>query len=348
MAANTNGGIRTSWLGRVFSRSLAEHEALRRERFENVMVRARAVAAADPLGLSSLVRLIAAPLQARATTSLVFQSAHGARSVYDLSDFFGSLSARVTVEGLTVDQVSARLPEARYRLRLGRDPILAVPWSSLRMTNAIANIGHSRCMGEWRADFNHKVELLLPFGLALVHGGNHSLTAGIANAEGTVVAETVTDLAPLYAHVRYDGVSMIRTHDGFNLWTPVDEELGILFEIGRLMVEHGVRYDAHVAADSESNSSDESGERFPICYRVFVDGLDTGYSLSGSGATRALQQVGIELGSAEARSVIVDGAAFAHRTRAGEDRRVVLEHYGRRPLVDDLERVAQLSIYGKD
>lgn len=347
MTAKTNGRRRSSWLGRVFRRRLAEHEAIRRERFENVMRRARSVAAADPLGLSSLVRLIAAPLQARATTSLVFQHAHGAHSAYDLSDFFGSLLARVTAEGLTVDQVSVHLTEARYRLRLGRDPVLAVPWSESSLTNAIANIGYSRRMGEWRVDFNHKVELLLPFGLALVQGGNHSLAAGITNAEGTVVAETVTDLAPLYAHVRYDGLSMIRTHDGYRLWEPIDEELGILFEIGRLMVEHRVRYDAQVATDKESNS-DESGESFPICYRVLVDGQDTGYSLSGSGATRALLQAEIEPGSAEARSVIVDGAAFTHRTRAGEDRRVVLEHYGRRPLVHDLERVAQLSIFGGD
>jgi hypothetical protein len=331
----------------VFRRHLAEHETVRRERFDNVMRRARSVAAADPLGLSSLVRLIAAPLQARATTSLVFQSAHGARSAYDLSGLFGSLSARVTVEGLTIDQVSMRLTEARYRLRLGRDPILAVPWSDSSLTNAIANIGHSRRMGEWRADFNHKVELLLPFGLTLVHGGNHSLAAGITNAEGTVVAETVIDLAPLYAHVRYDGVSMIRIHDGYRLWEPIDEELGILFEIGRLMVEYRVRYDAHMATANESDN-DEGSESFPICYRVLVDGQDTGYSLSGSGATRALLQAEIEPGSAEARSVIVDGAAFTHRTRAGADRRVALEHYGRRPLVHDLERVAQLSILGGD
>ncbi|MGU1062169.1 DUF6710 family protein [Pseudomonas aeruginosa] len=347
MTGNSGGGKRsTSWLGRVFRQRLAEHAAIRRERFEHVMARARAVAEADPLGLSTLVRLIAAPLQARATTSLVFQPVHGARAAYDLSDLFGS-STRVTADGLTVDQVSVRSTEARYRLRLGRDPILAMPWSEPRLTNAIANIGHSRCMGEWRADFNHKVELLLPFGLALVHGGNHSLAAGITNAEGTVVAETVTDLAPLYAHVRYDGVSMARTHDGHRLWEPLDEELGILFEIGRLMLEHGVRYDAQVAADNESNS-DESGESFPICYRVLVDGKDTGYSLSGSGVTRALLQVGIEPGSAEARSVIVEGTAFKHRNRAGEDRQVVLEHYGRRPLVDDLERVTHLHLAGDD
>ncbi|WP_191833827.1 DUF6710 family protein [Pseudomonas fluorescens] len=348
MTVNTDGGTRsTNWLGRVFRRRLAEHAAIRRERFEHVMARARAVAALDPLGLSSMVRLIAAPLQARAITSLVFRPEHGARGAYDLGDFFGSQLVPVTAEGGTPGQLSMRLQDARYRLRLGRDPILAVPWSEPRLTNAIANIGHSRCMGEWRADFNHKVELLLPFGLALVHGGNHSLAAGITNAEGTVVAETVTDLAPLYDHVRYDGVSMVRTHDGHRLWEPIDEELGILFEIGRLMLEHGVRYDAQVAADNESNS-DESGESFPICYRVLIGGQDTGYSLSGSGATRALLKAGIESGSARARSVIVEGAAFTHRNRAGEDRRVVLEHYGRRPLVDDLERVTHPHLAGDD
>ncbi len=347
MTENTNGGRRSSWLGRVFRQRLAEHAAVRRERFEHVMRRAKAVAAADPLGLSTLVRLIAAPLQARATTSLVFRPIYGARGAYNLSDFFGPPLARVTADGMTADQVSVHLKDARYRLRLGRDPILAVPWKEPSFTNAIANIGYSRRMGEWRADFNHKIKLLLPFGLGLVHGGNHSLAAGITNAEGTVVAETVIDLAPLYDHVRYDGVSMIRTHDGFNLWTPVDEELGILFEIGRLMLEHGVRYDAQVSADNESNS-DESDESFPICYRVLVDGQDTGYSLSGSGATRALLQAEIEPGSTEARSVIVEGAAFTHRNRAGEDRRVVLEHYGRRPLVDDLERVTCLLMSGSD
>lgn len=127
MTMDTNGGRRSSWLGRVFRHRLAEHEAVRRERFENVMRRGREVAAADPLGLSTLVRLIAAPLQARATTSLVFQPAHGARSAYDLSDFFGSLLARLTADGMTADQIGVRLEGARYRLRLGRDPILAVP-----------------------------------------------------------------------------------------------------------------------------------------------------------------------------------------------------------------------------
>ncbi|HFJ0421598.1 TPA: DUF6710 family protein [Pseudomonas aeruginosa] len=344
MTVNTGGQKRsTSWLGRVFRQRLAEHAAIRRERFEHVMARARAVAALDPLGLSSMVRLIAAPLQARAITSLAFRPVHGARSAYDLDDFFGSAFARVTADGLSADALCVRLNDARYRLRLGRDPILATPWCDTSLTSAIANKGHARRDGSWRADFNHKAQLLLPFGLALVHGGNHSLTAGIVNGEGSVVTDSVRDFSPLYAHVHYDGVSMVRMHDGHRLWEPVDEELGILFEIGRLMLDNGVRYDAPVATDD-----DLARESSPVCYRVFFDNVDTGYSLSDSGATRTLLQQGIELGSPGARSIIVEGAEFVRQDCAGRPVRVVLRHYGRRPLVDGLERVTHLHLAGDD
>ncbi|MGP3790525.1 DUF6710 family protein [Pseudomonas sp. B392_1p] len=346
MTVNTERTQGTRWLGRMLRGRVQEQVAIRRERFEQVMTLARNVADDDPLGLPSMVRLVAAPLQARALTCAAFRSAHGARDAYDLSDFFGESSARVTPAGDSVDSVIERSRPERYRLRLGRDPIVAVPWTRARLVNALANIGFSRVMGAWRADINHRVELLLPFGLALVHGGNHSLAAGIVNAEGSVVTESVTDLSPLYAHLRYDGLSMIRTHDSSALWEPFDEELGVLFEIGRLMLERGVRYDAPAVGDDEGN--DEEGEQYPICYRVFFDGRDTGYSLSSSGATRALAQAGIASGSAEARAVIVEGAEFIHRDRTGKPVRVVLAHYGRRPLVDDLERVAPWLPSGED
>ncbi|MGK8436765.1 DUF6710 family protein [Ectopseudomonas hydrolytica] len=333
-------------LGRVFRQRLAEQTALRRERFEQVMALARKVAADDPLGLPSMARLVAAPLQARAMTSAAFRCAHGARGAYDLHDFFGSPFARVTSAGETVDDLVDHSAPERYRLRLGRDPVLVVPWTRSRLVNAIAHIGHARRMGDWRADINHRVELLLPFGLALVHGGNHSLTAGIANAEGTVVTEAVTDLSPLYAHLRYDGLSFVRRHDGTPLWDVIDEELGVLFEIGRLMLERGVRYDSPIAAGPEIE--DDESDRFPICYRVFFEGADTGYSLSSSGATRALLRAGFASGSAEARAIVVEGMEFVHNNRAGQPVRVVLEHYGRRPLVEDLESVTNLHAGGED
>jgi len=59
-------------------------EAIRRERFENVMERAGAIAKADPLGLSSMIRLIAKPLQMRSMVSVAYQPRHGARAAFDL------------------------------------------------------------------------------------------------------------------------------------------------------------------------------------------------------------------------------------------------------------------------
>lgn len=333
------------WMRGLFRPRSAVRMADRRERFENVMAMAKDVAAADPLGLSTMVRLIAAPLHARAMASAAYQPLHKARSAFDLSDFIGLTS--VTPDGLSAESLIRRSIPGRYRLRLGRDPILSVPWKRPCLANAVANIGHARRLGQWRARSNHKVELLLPFGLGLVHGGNHSLAAGIANAEGTVIAQDVTDLSPLYEHLRYDGMSMVRTHDGCRLWEPIEEEFGILFEIGRLMVEQGVRYDVQAVAEDEDDGSAER-ENFPICYRVSFDGKDTGYSLSSSGATRALLQAGVESGSAEARSVILDGKAFTYRNREGKEVRVELEHYGRRPLVDDLKHVIHMPRSGYD
>jgi len=334
-------------MGRLFLQRGVERPTARKERFENVMAMAKDVAAADPLGLSSMVRLIAAPLQARAMTSAAYRPLHGARRAYDLADFIGSPWGEVTPEGLSADSLIRHSVPRRYRLRLGRDPILSVPWKRPDLTNAIAYIGHARCLGPWRADSNHRVELLLPFGIALVHGGNHSLTAGIANGEGTVVTESVTDLSPLYGYVRYDGDSMVRIHDGSRLSEPVEEEPGILFEIGRLMMEHDVRYDAQAVAEGEEEDVGER-ESVPVCYRVLLGGKDTGYSLSNSGVTRALLQAGVEPGSAEARSVILDGEVFTHRNRAGRERQVELEHYVRRPLVDDLELVTRVLPSGND
>ncbi|MFZ4824129.1 hypothetical protein CQW32_20420 [Pseudomonas putida] len=334
------------WFNRMFRDNLEDQGAMRRESFEQVIAQAREVAALDPLGLSSVVRLIAAPLQARAMSSAAYRATHGARSAYELADFFGELSAQVTPSGECVYDVVDRSQVQRYRLRLGRDPILAIPWTRSCLANALANIGHGRGMGAWRADFNHKVQLLLPFGLALAHGGNHSLTAGIVNAEGSVEADSVIDLSPLYAYLHYDGLSMIRTHDGCRLWEPVDEELGILFELGRLMLEHKVGYDVPQA--NGAGDDEQEGDSFPICYRVLFDGVDTGYSLSSSGATRVLQKAGIAPGSDKACSIIVEGAEFIHHDRAGKSVRVMLRHYERRPLVDGLERVTHLHLAGDD
>jgi len=305
MVGNMNKNRVAKWTGKIFRKSGENGTSIRKRRFENVIERAGKISKFDALGLSSLVRLVSMPLQACAMLSVVYQSRHEVRGIFRLENMFGSLHVQITPDGKTISDLISIKPE-RYRLNLGRDPILAVPWHEDRFINALAHIGYARKSGKWIEEpTNHIVNLLLPFGVALVGGGNHSLTAGIANSEGAVVTGEV-----------------------------IEEEFGILFEIGRLMVEHGACYDVPLVTESTNH---ELKNGF-IYYRVIVDDKDTGYTLSDSGADRTLLQAGIQPRSAQGRSILVDGEPFM-LVHHGHERQIRLEHYERRPLIDNLEDV---------
>lgn len=216
----------------------------RKDRFEQVMSFANMIAAQNPTGLLPLLRLVASTLQSYFITSSIYRQLHSAPDNPELESLFFSYDYPLNEKKQTLWDLPLSLKDVRYSLKLGRDPLLAVPWHRNRLSSTLCNIGTSRDSGPWSYDpLNHYVQLLLPFGLGLVHGGNHSITAGIVNAEGTLLTESVTDLSPLYEFVKYDGIAFIRRADGYQLSTPHHEEPGILFEIGRLMVEHGITYD---------------------------------------------------------------------------------------------------------
>ncbi|WP_230589717.1 DUF6710 family protein, partial [Pseudomonas chlororaphis] len=176
-----------------------------------------------------------------------------------------------------------------------------------------------------------------PFGIALVTGGNHSITAGIVNGEGVVETSQVDDLSSLYDYVHYDGNSFIRTHDGQKLGTPRDEEPGMLFEIGRLMNQLGVRYDAClVRPDTAREPHLSGGDGY---YSVVIDGRDAGVALTASGATRALHKVGLVEGSEEWTQVICGNASFSRKNYGGAEEEIRLVWRVRRRVVDDLDSV---------
>ena len=119
--------------------------------------------------------------------------------------------------------------------------MLAWPWSPTRLATAVRSIGAGRPWGTWRSDpFNHRLEVWLPFGIVWVIGGNHSLTAGVAQGTGTVSPRRVRDVSAVLDHVRCDGEAYYRVHDGFRLAPVASVELAAIFEIGRLLRTHGV------------------------------------------------------------------------------------------------------------
>lgn len=155
--------------------------------------------------------------------------------------------------------------------------------------------------------------------------------------EGLVTSTVTLDVTALYPHVHYDGHAFVRTHDGQELSHPKDEEPGILFEIGRLMVEHdvqcGVEYIDPNAKPDPSASIDNG------YYQVHINGQDAGVALTPSGASLALRQAGLKDGSAAWRNVITSADSFTRRTRAGKEERVQLTYRVRRSVVDDLSFV---------
>lgn len=309
----------------------------RKARFRQVMELANDIAAIDPNGLSALIRLVSAPLQAITTTSAATSEPHAARRADSFGDLFFNESLPITTDRRSAYELAPRCTAQKYRLNLGVDPVLATPWRRDRLATALATIGFGRSQGAWRQDTNHRVSVLLPLGLGIVHGGNHSLTAGIANGEGHVNSTEVHDLTPLYPHVKYDGVSFLRSHDGTVLSQPADEELGVLFEIGRLMLQHSVApYVEQVSTASTPETLLSGGDGY---YIVRINGQDAGVALTPSGAARTLLQAGLQKGSPEWDKALHSEEPFTRSNFCGNLEHIELQWRIRRQVVDDLKHV---------
>lgn len=73
-------------------------------------------------------------------------------------------------------------------------------------------------------------------------GGNHSIAAGIFNFQGEVIPTIVEDISGLNNYVYCDG-TYYRRKDNNEIISQVKYfEFGIIFEIGRLMVEKNISF----------------------------------------------------------------------------------------------------------
>lgn len=230
----------------------------RLHRFQKLMRAVDEIVEINKFALSSLTRSVARSLQTRRLTKALQAHQHAALVSADFDKLFFPTYRPITPDGQSLDDMiyqQTDVPDKKYfRLRLAKDVVLPWAWHRSRLVTALATIGESKKKGKWRSDHNHRVQLLLPFGLGLVHGGNHSLVAGIVDGEGEVIAESL-DIGVAYKHIAYDGFAFRRIHDGKVLNAPIEEEPGILFEIGRRMLDLGVQYDADATAELEQTEA---------------------------------------------------------------------------------------------
>lgn len=201
------------------------------EVFSCLLEMARQIAQHDARGLASLVTAILRPLQSDQILSVAERPQHAAREAIRFDQLFSSDYFFSYFEPSDCIRRSA----SEFPIDLARDIVLTTPWVRSGFASALANIGDNRTMGPWRQDSNHGITLLLPWRIAVVTGGNHSIASGILNSIGSVIPSDVLDLSPLFEKVVCDGVHFRCRASGKELAVARDGRMGALFEVGRLM-----------------------------------------------------------------------------------------------------------------
>lgn len=223
-----------------FKRYLGGPAATRQEGLAAILAFAEDVARERPGTLVDLVRLLGRPLQADAMAYIL--SIRGGPPVTRVAPdtLLFSEFQPLAPDGRTLYDLTETLPGERL-VDLGTDLVLPWPWSRERLARTLAHIGEGQRWGPWREDpLNHKLSVWLPMGVVWVEGGNHSLAAGVLQGRGQVAAGQVRDVRAVYEHVACDGARFIRRHDGRAIAPVARLEMAAIFEIGRLMLRHGV------------------------------------------------------------------------------------------------------------
>jgi len=218
-----------------------------KSRFDSLIKTARLIADINPRGLPDLVRAILRPLQSEYLLGVAERGQDALPSIDGPTFFSECMRSRMfTADGMHWRGV--RLENSVFNLQLSRDPVLPWPWSVNRYTSALASIGSSKTsqdepkwriahQGHWRQDANHQVELWLPWGLGFVHGGNHSIAAGILTGEGEITPDCVYDMTYLLDEFNCDGMHYFDSRTGKKAAAVTDVRSAAVFEIGRIMRE---------------------------------------------------------------------------------------------------------------
>ena len=191
--------------------------------------------------LIDVVRLIGRQLQSQYLTNLLYQRDESQKPKLSPSELLFNPSTRISNDDISFEDVMRKLKTDKI-VTLNRDLVLPWSWKKSRLVTCIALIGEGRPRGHWCQDINnHYVDLWLPMGIAWVYGGNHSISTGIIQGKGTIIPRYVYVISKVYRYVYCDGF-YYRKEDG-SIISPVNNaEFAAIFETGRLMTDHSIRY----------------------------------------------------------------------------------------------------------
>ena len=228
---------KADWKNKVLNYVFRRKQSAQGGEFEFIMCFAKDLAKCNPTALIDLTRILLRPLQSELLLSVIENKSHCARSSIDPYKFF-------MPDGPSEIQIPfgcPRLDSEKFLVHLSCDPILPCPWHREHYANSLAGIGRRKKCGSWEEDAaNHNVTLWLPWGIAFVHGGNHSIASGIVGGEGVLRPKDVYDMGRLLDLVQCDGKYYQSRRDHKMLDVVRDYKIAALFEMGRLMQKHRI------------------------------------------------------------------------------------------------------------
>lgn len=203
--------------------------------FECVMRSAKEISGRQPDALFDLVTALLRPLQSEHLIAVVECEQHMAPESILAASFFFDVTRFISLSKCRIQ------PTPPLAVHLASDPVLPTAWERGRFVSAVTNIGEGRPYGAWTQDPNHQVSVWLPWNIAFVTGGNHSITAGILRGAGIITATEVIDASPIFDLVECDGRTFREKDTGKVVGKADDHRRAAVFEIGRLIASSGVR-----------------------------------------------------------------------------------------------------------
>lgn len=184
----------------------------------------------------NLIRLLGKDLQYKLMTELII---YGNEAEVDeraiLFDFFDERIGK----GVKNFDLFKKI-NFNKKIELRKEVILPWPWNRERLVDSMCNYGSELFCEEWKEDCsNHCIELWLPLGICWVRGGNHSITTGILQGEGSITP-TVYDISDYYKNVYCDGEYYRLKADRIKLNKVKNVEFAAIYEIGRLIIERNI------------------------------------------------------------------------------------------------------------
>ncbi|MFI8556370.1 DUF6710 family protein [Pseudomonas putida] len=208
--------------------------------FQNVMGWAKRLAAdSNRAGLEDLIKIVLRPVQADRMRVALTRPSHRAPDGLWWTRSMGGLWDGQGPDGTWLSYVckhGRRDVQDFDTISLGRDVVLPTLWSESSIRKTLGAIGSGRPCGPFQQDGNHHVTLMLPFRIAWVDGGNHSIAQGILGGEGRLIPQEVIDVSAIVAAVRYDGECWVCPTTGARLQGPIYPEFGWAWEISHLLL----------------------------------------------------------------------------------------------------------------